>query len=63
MIADVFLKKDPENELRTPVRDVREGGLRRWWACSEAAIIIAPHRAQETLSLLGLTPAIVVGLE
>jgi hypothetical protein len=63
VIAEDFLKKDPENEPRTPVSEVREGGLRRWWACSEAAMIMAPHRAQETLSLLGLTPATVVGLE
>lgn len=60
VIVAVFLKKDPDHALRPPVRD---GGLRRWCACSVAAMMTAPHRAQETLSLLGLTPAIVVGPE
>lgn len=57
----VFLKKEPDQDAREPL--VIEGGLRRCWMCSVAATMEVPHRAQDTVSLFGLTPATVVGLE
>ena len=54
------LKNEPAADQDALLRDI---GRFRCCACSVADAITHPHRAQLTVSLLGLMPATVVGLE